>query len=888
MNLFFAAVIFAAAKILMGYTMLIINDSKKILEYIAANDSMIYHKMAACIDEENNVPVIKGVGGRRINPEYLNVITDLPPLSDHIDIMLEKPFMLTYDLGDEPIDVDRFILMGFGSGLYDIRDFDLYAFNDDDAYKEENLIYSYHCPIETIIGQRNTCDAMIVFDKPVKAKKFGIKISKPNVSDDCMRISFVGVYSSKYNNTRGFLKKFGESFIEPKDILLEGSEVLCNGIAYDGSCVTVENSDITINVGGKIRKGLLRLFYTGENATVYSGNTAIAGREIFQKKYVAELPVSENDTVKLNISGKADVYEIGLYNALTEITVTDETIRDNFNGIGGCVCPMSFMDNSLKQGFNKAYWEKEKSRVQLCKPAVVRLWFQPDWFIIDEDSYYRREYDFNSEKMQAVYPYLDLYKECGTEVLLNFGWKIDDRITSWYSIPGVPRARESAPKDLDEFAYSCAEFLTELIERRGYTNIKYLTFYNEPVGRYVYSEYYTGDFHVGPPIYEKLEPGEVAPEQFAYWHKMLVKANSAIVERKLNEKIKIWGPEMASDYPKEFAGWLKGFTDDNPCLIDTFTIHKYNSSDRAIEDITSFIRGVSDISVCVTEFAANDGCGWEINNAQMAITYINKGYSGALLWLLSGTALASPLNFNIDNAAENMWRYLPAQAEGANSAFYELCMFMRYIPAHSKTLRVQTPTVGETKVFDAQTLSFKTENETNIRAAALYTPSNELTVIIESKHGTDKKNIKVNLPTKKTVRLNKFTVGNNNDLLAPASLPKCCGEISAVNGILEDTLPAEYSITFYTEQKPYPQIVCDSDVYCMRAGESRKIGYSVIDSQSTDVSFEITEGKDIAELQGDSIVLKPNAKVGSMAAVKVTLNNAGCDSYFTLLIKSVN
>ncbi len=863
--------------------MTVINDTNKIIDFTASQESLIFHKKALCLDEDGNIPVIKGNDGGQQNYEFLNVITDMPPLSNHIDIMLEKPFFLTFDLGEKALPVDRFVLMGYGTGAYDIREFDLYAGDGEDIYNKEHLVCNYKCELETVMGSRNTCDTMVIFDKPVTAKKFGIKISKPNASDNCMRISYVGVYSSVYNNTCGFLKKYGENLLSPSDISVQNSEVLCDAVAYDGGFVEIENSSLVLNK--ESLKGKIRIFYKGENVSVSVNNKKLEVKELFENDFCAEYDSSENGKIVFEISGKAKIYEVGLYNDITEITVTDETVTEDFNGIGGCVCPSAFMDYSLSQGFNKAYWEKEKSRVNLCKPALVRLWFQPDWFIIDEETYYRREYDFDSEKMQAVYPYLDLFKESGIEVEMNYGWKVDDRITSWYSIPGVPRARESAPKDLEEFAYSCTEFLTELIERRGYTNIKYLTFYNEPSARYVYSEYYTGDFHVGPPNYEKLNPGEMAPEQFAYWHKMLVAARKAVSERGLDKRIKVWGPEFAVGNQEECAAWLKKFSEDKPCLLDTYTLHRYSSSDGNIEDLTKTLRKISDIPLCVTEFSARSGSSWEINNAQMALAYINNGYIGALLWMLSGTAMASPLNFNIDGTDENMWRYLPAKTEGANSIFYELCLFMRYIPSHSRILRVLTPEGKETKVFDTFKLDWKTEKLSEIRAAALYTPKGEITVIVESKRGISDKKIRIALPDKKNLKLYKFSVGCKNDTDAPAKLPACCGVITAADGVIEDVLPDDYNITFYTEQKPYPQVVCDSDVYYMKAGEERKINYYTVDSDVSDVMLEITEGKDKASLSENKISVNADASVGDMISVKIKIKEKAIDSYFVLIVK---
>lgn len=865
----------------------VINSNEKILEYISDKESIIKHKKARCFQTDGKEPVIKGQKGSVKDSIFLNVLTEEPPLSDHIDIMLEKPFVLEYDLSDEPVEIDCIVFMGFGTGDYDIKKFDVYASTGKNTLSDENLICRYNCKQETVPGARNTCDVMIELDKPVTATKIAIKISEPNKTDNCMRISFIGVYSDRYDNTVGFLKKLGKNLITAKNICLPPAEAekLCNNMAYDKDCKILSNGEIRICTENIANHGIFRVYYKG-SAKLFVNGKRLEAFEISKDNLCVEYVLKNEKSIALRSEGTAYIYETALYETQIPIEVSNKSICEDFHGIGACVLPMSFMDNSISQGFNKAYWEKEKSRVNLCRPAVVRLWFQPDWFIIDKETYYNHKYDFDSEKMKAVYPYLDLFKESDIEVEMNYGWKVDDRITAWYSIPGVPRARESAPADLDEFAYSCAEFMNELITKRGYTNIKYLTFYNEPGGRYVYSPHYTGDFHVGPPIYEKVKENEIPQEQFEYWYKMLCKACNAISKKGLSKRLKIWGPEYAIDSKVRAGLWLKGFTDDDPCMLDVFTIHRYDEIDSEIRNIAAHFRSISNIPLCATEFAVNGkGSTWEISNTQMAITFINNGWSGALLWLLSGTALASPLNFNIDGDDVNMWRYLPLKPQGVNSVFYELCLFMRYIPAHSKVLEITMPKPKTEKMFRAQEKGWVQIEEPTVRAAALVTPNGDYVVIVQTPQSDLPKEIKVKLPITEEKKFNKISVGRCNNLNAPAKLPVCTETVKTVGGILADEAGKDYTLTFYTTEKPYPQIICDSDIYYMHRCESRSVLYSVFNSESNTVTMSITEGEDLIRLDNGTVTVNETAESGGMAVVTLRINDISESSYFVLLIK---
>lgn len=865
----------------------ITNNNQRILEYLSSAHSLIAHQKAVCIHDDGTLPIVKGCSGTIRDHIFLNVITDLPPLNDHIDIMLEKPFNLIYDLGDTPVLIDRVVFLGYGMGNYDIREFDLYASVDNDPVKPENLICNYVCKEESIPGTRNASGVMIEFE-PVMAKTVAIRVSKPCVSDNCMRVCFVGVFSKHYDLTRSFVASFGDNLLSSSDISLAGdTSALFDGIAYDEKFYRVYDGKFSVTPKALLQEGVLRVFYKGKGVQLFANGEPFSVFEVSEGNYCAEYNFCSLHEVEISVSGAADISELGVYDKSITITVSDEIITNDFYGVGACVLPMNFMDRSLEYGYNESYWEKEKSRVNLCKPSVVRLWFQPDWFIIDEETYYRHEYDFDSEKMRAVYPYLDLYKESGVEVELNFGWKTDSRITSWYSIPGVPRARESAPKDLDEFAFSCIACLKELIFNRGYDNIKYLTFYNEPGNRDHYSEHYTGDFHVCPEIKEIVPYGGIAQEKFDYWHKMISIVKKSLIVNGLYGIIKLWGPEFATTSDAFVLPWIRGFQKDENKLLDVFTIHRYSYTDIEIAELMKSMRAATDIPIMVTEFSApGKGASWELNNSQMVLGYANEGYSGALLWIMSGTALTMPQAFNIDNDNENMWRYLPMRAEGVNEIFYELCLFMRYIPVHSKVLKTSVPKYRESALFNAQMRRVVTGKDGDVRVATFLLPDGGYTIAVETRETGESKTINIELPIKKRLKFNKFSVDRNIDISAPAILPPKQDEVVAENGLLTDRADGKYKLIFYTTQDPFPQVVCESDVYYMRPGESREIKYHLLDS-TADVDICVSAGADIVEVAGTVVTVYGSAKPGNMAAVKLKVCDRKSSSYFTLLVKVI-
>ncbi len=601
--------------------MIVSNDYKQIAKFIESAKNIVSKQKAVCLNETGESPVTK-LNGRPVSDEILNVITDVPSSIGHIDIMQTDCITLSYKLSEQPLLIDRFVMLGFDGGVeYSMRQFDLYVSQDDNTFDSKNLFYSYKCDKTFTPGSRSTCDVMLTFDEPVSAKTVGIKFTEQNPTDDCIRLAYIGVYSAYFDKTRGFLEKhFGKNLLKSDEINLteKDASILTDGVVFDKNYVLMNNTKFNITCENRFDSAIFYAVYNCKNARLYL-NDDLLSESLGYGNYAVKKTVSGSDFT-LRADGEIQLYEIGIYMDNLQITVTDQVITEDFRGIGACVIPSLLMENSLEKGFNRAYWEKEKSRVNLVKPTLVRLWFQPDWFIIDKESYYQHKYDFNSANMQAVYEYLDLYQKIGTEVEVNFGWKVAEENQDWFSIKDVRRRQESAPADLDEFAVACAEFLNEMIVNRGYTNIKYITFYNEPCARSRSKGDWIADFLVEPPTDEPLSENEIAFEKFNYWLKMAVKAKNAIAQKGLADKVQVWGVEAAGS-DELMAKWMSEFEKQENNPIDVFTIHRYASTDTDIEKLMKRIREATNAPVVATEFAAK-GKSWDISNTQMAMSYI--------------------------------------------------------------------------------------------------------------------------------------------------------------------------------------------------------------------------------------------------------------------------
>ena len=168
---------------------------------------------------------------------------------------------------------------------------------------------------------------------------------------------------------------------------------------------------------------------------------------------------------------------------------TSSVITNDFEGTGVNSIPVTQMSNNLDKGNNEAYFELEKSRIIKLKPAITRVWTQVDWFVTEKDfvsnggtgaDYFAGIYDFNSERMQALYKYLDIYKQIESKVILVTNWKVGSEIQKWFSIDGINTPQTSAPGDIDAYARAYTALLDYLINTKGYSNITYVSVANEP------------------------------------------------------------------------------------------------------------------------------------------------------------------------------------------------------------------------------------------------------------------------------------------------------------------------------------------------------------------------------------------------------------------------
>jgi|GEM_PF-638593 len=504
------------------------------------------------------------------------------------------------------------------------------------------------------------------------------------------------------------------------------------------------------------------------------------------------------------------------------------TINDNFLGVGVNVMPLALMPKSASYGYDGPDWEIDKKRIRTIKPKVARLWFQVDW--VEKE---KGVYDFDSDEMKAVYPYLDALQAAGTEIELNFGWKNGEEIHDWFGLPSVD-PWTSAPADVDDFAASASNTLKELIEQRGYDNIKYLTFYNEPNGSW--------DFETG---------GDKAHQQ-QYYANIVTKVSQKLAADGLRDRIGIWAPEETGA-----ADWTTALHTLADAHIDGYSFHMYGASYESLgSEIAARKAAVSPKPVQMTEFgwSADDASGWNSGFANYVIRGANEGLQSALVWQLNGVWSTDPLGDV--NGNYTMWDSV-VQGLTAKRTFYSAGLLSRYVPAHSDVVQVQS-------------------SSPNVRAAAFKTDGGDYAILIESKAGAPK-DITFDFGGEaigKTFVKHAYSdaiARDGNALLPPAS-----GSFAATDTFRDGSVGADYNFAIYTTETSQTQVKLSPVEAKVTGGDTLQLTADVIDNAGG-VTWSVI-GAGNGSIDANGLYTAPDVDTERQVAIKAA-SQADPDGY---------
>lgn len=277
-----------------------------------------------------------------------------------------------------------------------------------------------------------------------------------------------------------------------------------------------------------------------------------------------------------NVEAKDPVYETQTFTEsdpdVLQLNVkNDKVFNSKWKGVNAINQGFMFLPDEFGRNYTDAQIEEELKRMDDMDVGMVRSYMDAG-FAFKERVGDVITYDWDSERMQAFYKWLDAMEERDIEVAVNMGWGIGSIANATtqdhlkYTIPWYVSGQLNIYSDmLDMYADWVKLFIEEVIIKRGY-DIEYFVMFTEP---YHFNEY---TFYVAPGKKETKNAWEVTVDVIKATDKKLKDAG-------LRDMVKLTGPQYGlskefyeGETLEEEINWWISRIDD---CIDVYTFHWY-------------------------------------------------------------------------------------------------------------------------------------------------------------------------------------------------------------------------------------------------------------------------------------------------------------------------
>jgi hypothetical protein len=148
----------------------------------------------------------------------------------------------------------------------------------------------------------------------------------------------------------------------------------------------------------------------------------------------------------------------------------DRVIQPDYLGVNAVYHGFAFMPEQVSRGMDDAARAREFARVSEMRLHIARTWYRPDWACGES---FTTPCDWESPRMRAFYSWLAEMRGRNVDVALQAGW--------WFTRDTYLGAPAPDPaRDTPHFAQWVSESLHQIVELRGFHNVKYLILFTEP------------------------------------------------------------------------------------------------------------------------------------------------------------------------------------------------------------------------------------------------------------------------------------------------------------------------------------------------------------------------------------------------------------------------
>jgi len=366
-------------------------------------------------------------------------------------------------------------------------------------------------------------------------------------------------------------------------------------------------------------------------------------------------------------------------------------IQEDFPGLGAVYQGFSFMPEHDYRGFDDRDRAREFARVKAMGLKLARTWYRPDFSC---PRGLQGEFDFDTPRMRAFEKWLKEMQDLGVDIALQAGWGFPH--DTYYGHAGMDAARD--PSRYAEWVSASVRYL---VEKRGFTNIRYLVLFTEP-----------NNTPWGP----STEPKDARPpEGFTMWD-YYAKVVRAIHDRMLADGtrrlVKFTAPND-TDKPPDYrdACHLRTAVRDLDDVIDVYAAHAYLGQDQGYAGWMEFdammLAEVKATGKPLWLDEYNVASNWEghlrdrpeLGNylAQVVAATLNSGLQTSLLWALfdqqyvpprADTPLGDSFFQGVLRWGLARWpRDIIDHADSPYPAYYAWAMMCRYLGGgHARVL----------------------------------------------------------------------------------------------------------------------------------------------------------------------------------------------------------
>ena len=225
-----------------------------------------------------------------------------------------------------------------------------------------------------------------------------------------------------------------------------------------------------------------------------------------------------------------------------------KAVQNNFLGSGAIYHGYAGMPDDMGRVYTEEQCEIEAKRAADMKLKIARTMYK--WWAWDKDT---NTWDWDNEIMTAFYKWLQHMKDANITVALNTGWTNPGDINSSSWMFESPFTVEG---DWDQSVQNYADWVSEtvhqIVELRGFTNVKILVLFTEPQradGR--------------------LPEGK---NTFETWFQATKAAHDALIRDNRRHLVKLMGPNEGGTITSDMVKWVGENTGD---FLDIYSSHAY-------------------------------------------------------------------------------------------------------------------------------------------------------------------------------------------------------------------------------------------------------------------------------------------------------------------------